>query len=290
MRNLSYSLFLLFQPLSIIYAQENKQNQVYATVEVYNSHYHRMPSKFVNQTFAVYVALPGSYFIKDTTYPVIYMTDANVHFGMMTDIARSLQGGKEMPEAILVGITYPNEQRKWSGKLRLRDYTPAATAQMDKMIGVDSIKSGGGDAFLRFVKDELIPFVETKYRIKPNQRTFTGYSIAGLLALHWVFTEPQLFQQYIIGSPSIWYDGKRIFEEEKKFAVGRENLDLKVFMSVGSKENIMVQDMVDMASILKSRNYRGLQLRHVVLEDETHASAVSGCFQQGLRFLFKPQK
>lgn len=45
--------------------------------------------------------------------------------------------------SIIVGITSPSEQKKISRKLRLRDYTSTASAQMYKMIGVDSIKSGG---------------------------------------------------------------------------------------------------------------------------------------------------
>jgi predicted alpha/beta superfamily hydrolase len=203
-----------------------------------------------------------------------------------------------MPESIIVGIGYPlssfkTDDERWSRWLawRMRDLSPTNTAQMDKDFGMENIKSGGASTFLQFMEQELFPFVEKSYRTKSKNRTFVGFSLGGLFGLYSLFQKPGLFQNYIIGSPSIWSDSKVILQFEKTYADNHKDLTGRVYMSAGELEEEinsgMVRNMLELNSILKSRQYKSLHTDIAILEGETHMSAPSVCFQRGLRYLFR---
>ena len=56
-------------------------------------------------TYPIFVCLPGSYDYANQSYPVIYMLDAYSSFGVMTQMQHLLAFNKELPEAIIVGIS-----------------------------------------------------------------------------------------------------------------------------------------------------------------------------------------
>ncbi|MBC3766716.1 alpha/beta hydrolase-fold protein [Neptunicella marina] len=66
--------------------------------------------------------------------------------------------------------------------------------------------SGGAPAFSRILKNQIIPFVENHYDIKDSSRTLIGKSMSGLAATYIALTQSDLFQQYLIISPSLWWD------------------------------------------------------------------------------------
>jgi predicted alpha/beta superfamily hydrolase len=291
------TILLAFIPI-VIKAQTKKAQATYPAATILNTEQRQLFSKMNNQEYELYIFLPDNYANSDSTYQVIYLTDANQYFGLMADITRSLQWGSEMPEAIVVGIGYPlrsfkTDDERWSRWLawRMRDLSPTNTAQMDKDFGMENIKSGGAPTFLQFMEQELFPFVEKNYRAKSKNRTFVGFSLGGLFGLYSLFQRPGLFQNYVIGSPSIWSDSKVILQIEKTYADNHRDLTGKVFMATGELEEEinagMVRNMLELNSILKSRQYKSLHTDISILEGETHMSAPSVCFQRGLRYLFR---
>ena len=85
---------------------------------------------------------------------------------------------ERIPEMIVVALA--NTQRS-------RDFTPTHVAS-----GPYSAGSGGAAAFLRFMKEELIPQIESRYRTLP-QRTLVGHSLGGLLTLSAFVEQPEMF-------------------------------------------------------------------------------------------------
>lgn len=295
--NVGLTILLASLPF-LISAQTKKPQPTYPAVTLINTEQRQLVSKLNNQEYELYISLPDNYATSDSTYQVIYLTDANQYFGLMSDMTRSLQWGSEMPEAIVVGIGYPissfkTDDERWTKWLawRMRDLSPTNTAQMDKDFGVDNIKSGGASTFLQVIEQELIPFVEKNYRTKSKDRTFVGFSLGGLFGFYSLFQKPGLFQNYILGSPSIWSDNKVIMQFEKAYADHHKDLTGRVFMATGELEEEinagMVRNMLEMNSVLKNRQYKSLKTEVVILEGETHMSAPGVCFQRGLRYLFR---
>ena len=300
MKNQYYLKLILFVTIALpaIGQCQTKNSGRGNPVTLMNTELKVLHSTKNGENYNIYVWLPDSYYTTDSSYSVLYLTDANQYFGMFTDIAHGLQWGDEMPESVIVGIAYSLDSErttddKWSKwlALRMRDFTPSNNIQMDKNMGTNNIKSGGASNFLEFIEQELFTFIEKNYRVKSNQGTYIGFSLGGLFGLYTMLEKPQLFQRFIIGSPSIWVENKSLLSLENKYTQNHSDLPVKLYVSTGSLEEEvnagMVRNMLEFTSKLKSRKYKNLVLRTDIVENETHLSSPAICFLHGLAFLFR---
>ena len=290
-------LLTLYAIPLLIVAQSDTIQPTFSPVNIIGTEQREVISQINNQVYELYIALPDAYYSSDTVYPVLYLTDANTTFGIASDITRSLQWVSQIPDMIVVGIGYPiaqykDEDERWSKWLawRMRDLTPTNTKGSDEAFSVDGIQSGGGKGFLTVIQNEIIPFIESEYKASKDERTYSGFSLGGLFGLYAMFKQPELFDHYIIGSASIWYDNKIIIKSENLYSEKHKNIKAKLFMAVGEQEEEinsgMVRNMLELASLLKSRNYPGLQIKAEILDGENHMTATSRSFLQGLKFIY----
>ena len=282
------SIIILILKISLFLSTSYPQNsndtaksiKTYRQVEISGSEINEFQSAITGEKYFIYVGLPRSYSDSTKIYPVMYIMDADGSFGTCTEITRLLALGNEVPEIIIVGIAYGVSFNEYLYN-RQRDYTPTV---MKKYAG-----SGGGKKFLRFIDEELVPFVETKYRVKKSDRAICGFSYGGLFALYTLFHKPKLFNRYLVGSPSFFWDSGILFEYEKKYFENSSDLPVKLFMSVGSQENqkSFINPFNNFNQIMNSRRYQGLEMISIILEDETHYSSYGNAFTKGIRWLFK---
>jgi predicted alpha/beta superfamily hydrolase len=87
-------------------------------------------------------------------------------------------------------------------------------------------------AFHRFLEQELLPTVESRYRADPTKRILFGQSRAGAMILYSAFTRPDVFWARIASNPS-WVPGREIFYG-KPTPSSRRNLQL--FIAIGEQE------------------------------------------------------
>ena len=117
----------------------------------------------------------------------------------------------------------------------------------------DYLGSGGGRRFLDCITQEVLPAVHERYPTDPTRVTLLGHSFGGLFGLETLFTRPESFSHYLIGSPSVWWDGQVILRHEEESAVAREDLPANVFLAVGGGEpDFMLSDMYAVAQRLRS--------------------------------------
>jgi predicted alpha/beta superfamily hydrolase len=246
----------------------------------YNSTSFSFYSETVKDSFEIYVSLPDGYDETQSDYPVLYVLDGDISFEIVTSIARYLQVGNNIPELIIVGIGY-GTLNKEAGNNRQRDYSPTA-------VGND-INTGGAQNFLDFLQDELIPYIDSNYRTDKSERTIYGYSLAGLFCFYNLFTQPALFNNYIIGSAYLNWDNKVIFEIEKQSAIRTTDINANVFISVGDDEdNEKYFDPIDeMVSALQDRNYKSLNISTMVFNNEDHLTTPPLTIVHGLLSIFQ---
>ncbi|MBX3145194.1 MAG: alpha/beta hydrolase [Gemmatimonadales bacterium] len=282
-------------------------------------------SRFVDQEFKIFVALPpaGSGAAASSKYPVIYTLDANGEFGIVSEIARlaAFEPGT-IPPALVVGIGYPVSRFEETLNLRTRDYTPTADTGFARFAtnlwgNGTAPTPGGAPAFLRFIREELKPFIEQHYPADPADATLIGHSFGGLFASYALFHEPATFQRYVIASPSLWWDRQVSFEYEKQYAARNKDLPARVFLSVGGLESAaelrkslaaypdsmrapilayyeeagypqMVELLEPFAKALAGRRYPSLRMTSYIFPDETHASVMPMIASRGLRDVFRP--
>ncbi|MGB3544957.1 alpha/beta hydrolase [Rubrivirga sp.] len=243
--------------------------------------------------YRLYVAPPEAYAADDTTrYPVLYILDGRRTFPAAIT-ARAFQDIYDgLDDVILVGIGNGEQTFDAWFAHRWRDYTPSANAATDSAVAVQSgqppetIVSGGGPDFLRVLREEILPFVDSAYRTT-DDRGLTGQSLGGLFAVYALFEAPGLFQRVGIHSPSLWWSDGETFAREAAFAEAHTALPAHVFLSVGSEEgDAMVPPMERLAEGLRSRGHDGLTVDAVVFADETHTSVVPAQVSRTLRVLY----
>jgi predicted alpha/beta superfamily hydrolase len=259
-------------------------------VTIPNTELHTLNSSIVNQEFSIFVALPDTYAKGDKAYPVLYMVDANADFGIVTGTLRSLTFLNDIPEVVVVGIGYPVGTFKEALGFRTRDLTPTETdwyeTRLKSIIPDAPVDAGSGGAanFLRFFREELMPFVNTTFRVMPENNAFMGFSLGGLFALYSLFSQPDTFARYIVGDPSLWWNDGMLFGMEKEFASRNRDPSAKVFLSVsGSDAEYMIADMYKMADALRSRELKSLELKTRFFDGETHTSGYPAFVSWGLR-------
>jgi predicted alpha/beta superfamily hydrolase len=274
--------------LSTAYSQNSSNldtlKATHPQVEIAGSEVSDFNSAITGEKYFIYVGLPRSYSDSEQTYPVLYIMDADGAFGTCTEISRLLFLGEELPEIIIVGVAYGVSLKEYLFN-RQRDYTPTA---VDERAG-----SGGGEKFLRFIHEELIPFVESQYRVKKSEKAICGFSLGALFVLYTLFHNSEMFNGYIACSPSFYWDNQILFKYEQAYFERSSNLPAKLFMSAGSLENedAYIQPLNQFTQILNSRGYSGLEVKSMILEDETHYSSFGNAFTKGIKWLYaKDQK
>jgi predicted alpha/beta superfamily hydrolase len=265
-----------------------------ATID--NTEVRLLHSRFVDQDFQISVALPWSYSRGGRTYPVIYVCDANLCFGLVTEMQRMLAARREFPEAIIVGIGYPADPVQCL-VLRIRDQTPgrdpAGEARIRQTIALAggpadvALQPGGAPVFLQFIREELIPFIESNYRAAPGDRTIVGHSTGGLFAMYVLLTQPGTFNRYVASSPSPGWGQDSLFAAEAAAGAARGDLKADVFMSCGARETPeMIGALHRMEDKLRSRGCPQLKLTTHVFPDEIHTSVPPIATSRGLRVVF----
>lgn len=225
----------------------------------------------VEDTFHIFISLPDGYNTTGERYPVLYLLDGDVSFGMGTSIARYLQVGGNIPELIIVGIGYGSATI--GRDKRNRDFKP----------------SEGADNFLKFISEEVIPFIDSKYRTSPNERTISGYSLAGSFALYTLFTKPETFNRYIIGSPYLVANDFSIIDFEAAAAEKNTGINANIFISVGGEEpdDKYFNPIDSLVTQIVDHEYSGLALETKVFDGGTHLLCPPEVLTYGLAAVFK---
>jgi len=128
------------------------------------------------------------------------------------------------PECIVVGIANVD---------RIRDFSFPTNNEEDQE---KYPTSGGSEAFISFLATEVIPTIEKKYQVGAPS-TLIGQSMGGQVATEILFKSPDLFDNYIIVSPSLWWDDKSLLDAKPEPLKGNK----KIYITVGKEDKIMVE-------------------------------------------------
>jgi uncharacterized protein len=248
-----------------------------------------VPDPVSGRDYEVFVSLPASYTTEpQRRYPVLYVTDADYAFPILRQMTRRINlNGPVIEDFILVGLSYARNEG--GAASRSRDYTPIPCRPESRC----DLTHGGGAAYQAYLKAAVLPFIEGRFRADPEARVLLGHSYGGLLGAQILFTDPTMFQAYVLGSPSFWFGERHIMRMEADYARTHTDLPAEVFMYIGAFETPgptprhatrydMVGDMAAMEQVLKSRNYPNLKVRSTVLADEDHLTVAPAGFTRAL--------
>lgn len=265
-----------------------------------NSQVVSLHSKNVDQEYELLISLPLNY-DESKKYPVLYLLDSNWLFSTATGIAQWLYTYGDwnhihVPEMIVVGIGYPEGDDPMA--LRSRDMTPVEDVDFYNFYFVPAgcdpnldPCSGGAPEFLKFITEELFPYIESNYNTDRSDRTIAGYSYGGLFPLYVLFKEPEAFARYIAISPSVWYKHGILFDYEQEYSQNHSELSAKLFISSGTEEKTYTRNISEgvrrLVEVLDKREYEGLTYECQFFEGEYHITAFPPSFNRGLVSVFK---
>ncbi|UTW65556.1 alpha/beta hydrolase [bacterium SCSIO 12643] len=257
MKNI-YLVVVSFWIYSIsLHAQEGESPKVFpfGVIET-------IESKSLNETRTINIYLPEGFNPDSTvTYPVIYVLDgsANEDFPHIAGLCQFMNMYQLLPKSIVVGIANVD---------RYRDFTYPSSSKRDKK---DIPTSGGAEAFLSFLENELQPMIENEYPTN-GHRTIIGQSLGGLLATQILLQKPNMFEDYIIVSPSLWWDNQKMIKGAKSYFQMNPELEKRIFLSIG-KEHPEMHQVADMLAeaIRRSTNSK-MELYYQPILDEDHAT------------------
>lgn len=308
MNLLKFLLLISILNLTSCITKENKnsQNQINSNLDstllteekrkfaLPNSEVFPLKSTHTKKEYDIYVKLPRGYAKSKKQYPILVLTDAGYAFPLVSSIYRRLKFSNKIDEIIIVGISYAKGEH--FGISRTRDYTPTYSPNEPNGYSKEArLNSGQAYHFILFMKNELIPYLDSKYKIDLSQKAFAGHSFGGLLTNYMVISHPETFDYYMSGSPSLWYHTKSIFDIEKKYSENNSDLKANLYMGIGALENVpngfqMVSDMKTLEERLKSRAYENLNINSMVFPNEDHETVYPTFITQGLLWAFKKEK
>lgn len=240
-----------------------------------DAHYHHIESENVGRAYHVFVKLPEGYEqSEDKTYPTIYLLDGGWLFPLLTAYYWYLNFGGEVPDAIIVGISYGGVTFE-QGNHRGFDYTVPSTDRDDR---------GGAADFQSFLDNELLPYIEHTYRSDSGRRIIFGQSLGGQFVLFTALTKPTLFWGHIASNPALPGNPGFFFEQHPP---GTGATRGKLFVGSGTLDDPRFREpALAWIKHWSGRNDNPWILESSDLDGHSHMSAPPASFRLGMRWLF----
>lgn len=234
-------------------------------------------SQNVGDSFEIYISTPAAFNPKNK-YNVVYYCDANLKSGrLLRQLISSDKYGVQLEHIIFVGIGHIGNFHV----LRRRDFI-LPDIYGDDTVGRDR-NYGQIEKYYQYLKIELIPSVNTKFKTNADSNSIIGHSLGGLFAFYCLFKADNLFAKYFALSPALWIDKYSIY---KFNAIGTEFPQMKyLYFASGSKEtaNKILRGTNEVKLFLDKKNYKNLMYEYTVLEGKTHNSEVPVCLDNILK-------
>lgn len=223
-------------------------------------------SPILNETREITVSLPDNYNRTDNSYPVLYLLDGRTHLRHATSAADFLSVRGVVPNMIVVSVHNVD---------RNRDFSPV----YDKSVPT----SGGGEQFLGFMADELIPYMDENFRTS-GFNILMGHSFGGTFAVYSLLARPSVFEGYIAVSPYLHYADSYLvkkadkelkpFDEEKYF-----------YMTVGDEPSYF-DPLSKFSSYMKEKTGNSVDFKYLVMKSENHGTIPYLSLFSGLKHIF----
>jgi len=235
-------------------------------------------SKILNEERTFNIYLPQN-FNKTKSYPVIYLLDGSINedFIHVTGLIQFFNQMYSMPETIVVGIANVDRKRDFTFHTDLKD------------LQKDYPTTGHSDKFIDFLEKELKPYIENQFKITDTY--LFGQSLGGLLATEILLKKPEMFNNYFIISPSMWWDDESLLKQANQLLTKIPDTKKFVYISVGKGEHkVMVKDAIDLYDVIKKSNKKNWTVEYKMMETDNHATILHRSLYEGLVKLFPYQE
>jgi len=228
-------------------------------------HQHRVNSTALGEIRKIRVSLPDYYKLRSDEYDVIFLLDGD--------------------RDALFRLAVANKRMLETSAVDLGDFRPAPSI----IIAIEQEERStdfASSAFRKFLTDELISFVDEKYRTN-GYRVIIGHSLAGSFALREAIQQDSPFSSIIAISPAIKKGSIDAYE------IGLKKRKHKNLLSVFTAASDQVDDrtetsfrdgVVELRSVLEQSPH--IRYRHSNIRDLGHAKTPMQGMPQGLAYVY----
>ena len=221
----------------------------------------KITSTALGEEKEIYVSLPHKYRERKLTYPVIYTLEAEYLFNITNSIVNFMARRSQIPQAIVIGIT--NGEYKKRNQMALKN------------------QGGTPEVYLRFIREELIPYVEKNFRAN-NHRTLIGLSPTNGLLFEGYLQSPELFTGYVALSAHLewpYTKGSTLIDTLIEASGGQNYAKTKMYLGRADSDlagNQYVSNAFNYATKALSQTNSNRILLDVVADDEHYVMAIHG--------------
>lgn len=195
------------------------------------------PMKTLQREREIIVYLPDDYYQKNNNYPVLYIQDGqNAFFDYSSYSGISwgfLEYVKETKLDIILVAIPCNEE----GFKRMDEYGPwpineALSYQETQQKGL--IIGGEGKAYVNWLKDELKPYIDRRFRTQKDNTGIVGSSMGAVISAYAALQYPEVFRKCAALSTAFWF-----YVDEFIDIIGHHDYDenYRIYLDLGEFES-----------------------------------------------------
>lgn len=214
-------------------------------------------SEILGEEVELQVFLPDGYADSENEFPTVYILDGQRYFLHGVSLQKSFTDFKQAPEFIVVGISRNPANRN-------RNY---------------SVNSAN---YLKFIKEEVIPFVDSGYRTS-EERLLFGWAFGGGFVIESMVNEPDLFDAYIAASP---FPLKPKVSKVDSLLKANTDFNKLLFFTSGTNEGSVKEGTHELNKLLSKNTAVYANWTFAELGGEEHRSTPFTTLYRGIRKQF----
>ncbi|NER16557.1 alpha/beta hydrolase-fold protein [Spongiivirga citrea] len=291
MRAIKFLILIILLSINTSFAQENNveeftSNRKGTSLVLPQIQVKPIKDSNTEKNYELYIELPADYAENtDKTYPVLYYTDAMWHLEILAASQEFI-----LEDVILVGISWQKniaedlKEQYGAHASRFTDYSFWKKSNPNHPL----LKFGEAKNHLEFIRNDVIQYVDNNYRTDTNSRSYFGYSLSGAFGAYIVLTQPDTFNNYILGSPLSKGIMPYLTEINTKVGAFKSNknntLNANVFIAYGTLEKEKTEPTDEFISLLDTRSNSGVSIQNKVIEGD-HQTAFPMIAVQSIAWL-----
>ena len=226
-------------------------------------------SEILKENRTLEIRLPKGYEAESNEkYDVIYILDGEWNMNIFSFIYGFAMEDEFVPPVILVALpnTYIDGQN-----MRDRDFLPLKMKNNER--------AGGADQFIEFLKNEVIPYISSKY-FTSGVNSLYGHSYGGLFSMYVLVSDPDLFESYYCTDPPLGWEKGYVKKMAGELFEKAPELEKNLWIA-GTSNNSSIDDM---RKFLENNAPKKLSWQTATYPNEKHNSVRLKGIYDGIKF------
>jgi len=246
------------------------------------------------QEYIIKVTLPRNY-DSQKEYETLYYLDSWWLSELVLGTYAILNLSEKIDDVVLIGISLNGNLKDWNIQ-RTMDFTPSEynmgfemkAGKGENGISLNKSNTGGADIFIDFIETKIFKLIELKYPSIGENRTLMGHSYGGLFSLYTIQRKSKLFSNYIIISPSLWWNNSELLKMELFYAFEQSKTSNSIYLCYGNSESKLIsKSNTKVDIILSGLEKEKLDYKFKVFNETNHNSILPQGIYKGLLYTYR---